>query len=131
MKKGITIISILVAIGAAVVFWFGGFQSGKGETETRWKGEPLEVAAMKPRLPEWRIYVVWEKAPEHARDQPSYTIAPYTVYQKPAPAADNIDIPPFPKPGTWKISGMWEVILAREGTPDPEPPLPETPTPVK
>jgi hypothetical protein len=131
MKKGVTIISILVAIGAAVVFFVGGHLSGKPETETRWKGEPLEVGKVAPRLPEWRVLVIWEKAPAHSREGTDVAgPAPYYVFSKAEPTLETIKatLPPFPRPGEWTPVVLFSTELVREGyPPEAEPTKPENP----
>lgn len=132
MKKGITWTAIAVVFGIIATVWFGGFQFGKGEVqETVWKGDKLEVAAMKPRLPEWRIYVIWEKAPAHSREGTDVAgPASYYVFSKAEPTLETIKatLPPFPRPGEWTPVVLFSTELVREGyPPDQEPTKPEQP----
>jgi hypothetical protein len=131
MKKGVTIISILVAIGAAVVFWFGGFQSGKGNTDNLEWPEKIELGAIPPRLAEWRVLVIWEKAPSHAREGADVAGPfPYIINSKTAPDLAKMRefniVPPLP--GDWKIIKVFSVELLRDNyPPEPEPTKPEKP----
>ena len=74
MKKGITWGAIIVAIGAALVFWMGGFQSGKGEVtpeqlpvslEPMTYGAQAEAEAV---WPVWSLQVVWRRQSAVYRD---------------------------------------------------------------
>jgi len=131
MKKGITWGAIIVVLGIIGTAWFGGFQFGKGEPETKWKGEPLEVGKVAPRLPEWRVLVIWEKAPAHSREGADVAgPAPYYVFSKAEPTLETIKatLPPFPRPGEWTPVVLFSTELVREGyPPEPEPTKPENP----
>ena len=132
MKKGITIIGILVAIGAAVVFWFGGFQSGKGNTDKPEWPEKVELGAVPPRLAEWRVLVIWEKAPSHAREGADVAGPfPYIINSKTVPTLAQLKdfnlSPPLPD-GVWSIKALFDVELLRDNSPpEPEKPI-EQPT---
>lgn len=74
MKKGITWGAIIVAIGMALVFWLGGFQSGKGEVtpeqlpvslEPMTYGAQAEAEAV---WPVWSLQVVWRRQSAVYRD---------------------------------------------------------------
>ena len=74
MKKGITLGAIIVALGAALVFWLGGFQSGKGEVtpeqlpvslEPMTYGAQAEAEAV---WPVWSLQVVWRRQSAVYRD---------------------------------------------------------------
>jgi len=135
MKKGITIISILVAIVAAVVFWFGGFQSGKGEpAETKWKGDPLESAAIPVAIAEWTVLVIWERQPSHAREGADIAGPfPYVIRSKTAPTLESIQAANlvFPLAGNWKPAALFDVKLSKPGTPMPDPIKEQPEKPVK
>ena len=74
MKKGITWGAIIVAIGAALVFWMGGFQSGKGEVTPEQSPVSLEPmtygaqAEAEAVWPVWSLQVVWRRQSAVYRD---------------------------------------------------------------
>ena len=127
MKK-LSVIAVAIVLCMFGIFWLGGFLSGKGEpAETKWKGESLELAKIPHRLPEWRVLVVWEKAPAHAREGADYCGPfPHYIMSKKMPTLESIRdvLPPIELPGTWTpclIFGAPELI--DEGYP----PLSDTP----
>lgn len=104
----------------------GACTGDSGPSETRWKGEALKVeAAPAPRLPEWRVYVLWKQLPQHARDKATFTIAHYDVSQREKPTLLNFTPPPFEELGESEVVRIWGVDLLYAGDPLPEPTLPD------
>ncbi|MGL4680230.1 MAG: hypothetical protein ACRCWC_12730, partial [Plesiomonas shigelloides] len=60
MKKGVTIISILVAVGAALVLWLGGFLSGE-QKPTEPKFDISATIANADSFSVWEVLPVWKR----------------------------------------------------------------------
>jgi len=131
MKK-LGIITLLIIAGIAATIWFGGFQFGKGKTEKPEWPEKVELGAIPPRLAEWRVLVIWEKAPSHAREGADVAGPfPYTVNSKTVPTLAQLKdfnlSPPLPD-GVWTLKALFSTELLRDNYPPaPEPTKPEKP----
>jgi hypothetical protein len=130
MKK-FTIITLLIIAGIAATIWAGGFQFGKGKTDKPEWPEKVELGAIPPRLAEWRVLVIWEKAPSHAREGSDVAGPfPYIINSKTAPDLAKMRefniVPPLP--GDWKIIKVFSIELLRDNyPPEAEKPI-EQPT---
>lgn len=116
MKKGITWGAIIVAIGMALVFWLGGFQSGKGEVtpeqlpvslEPMTYGAQAEASAV---WPVWSVQIVWYRSGGIYGDH----VGPFTAqmqYPNRPTKADVSKYVPQPKglPGKWSVQDIYNV----------------------
>lgn len=132
MKKGITWGAIIVALGMALVFWLGGFQSGKGEVtpeqlpvslEPMTYGAQAEAEAV---WPVWSVQVVWYRSGGIYGDH----LGPFTVQMqyptKPGKADVARYVPqPAGLPGKWSVQAIYNVVQVGQA------PIGQKPTPEK
>lgn len=116
MKKGITWGAIIVAIGMALVFWLGGFQSGKGEVtpeqlpvslEPMTYGAQAEAEAV---WPVWSVQVVWYRSGGIYGDHVGPFLVQLQLPKRPTKADVARYVPqPAGLPGKWTVQAIYNV----------------------